>query len=64
MHSRLFERLQRRRLGMSQPRLRTAFGKRPAPAASRPDQQELYAVVAPAVANCGNLFALAKLAKL
>jgi hypothetical protein len=64
MYSGLFERFQRRRLGMSQPWFRAALGKRPAPTASRPDQQELDTIAAPTVANRSNLFALAQLAEL
>jgi len=64
MYSGLFERFQRRRLGMSQPWFRAALGKRPAPTASRPDQQELDTIAAPAAANCSNLLALTQFAQL
>jgi len=63
MNPRLLEGLQRRRLSVGQPRFGAALGKSPPPAATSPNQQELDAAAAHPVANRGDLFAFAQLAK-
>ena len=63
MNSGLLERLQRRRLGVGQPRFRAALGKRPPPAAAGPNQQKLDSAVAHPVANGSDLLTCAQFAK-
>ena len=63
MNSCLLKGLQRRRLGMGQPRFRTPLWKRPPPAAPGPNQQELDSTAAHPVANRSDLLACAQFAK-
>ena len=60
VNSSLFERFQRCRLRVGHSWFRIAFGKCPAPAAPRLDQQELNASAAHAIANSSDLFAFAQ----
>jgi len=64
MNAGFLECFQRRRLAMGQARFSAALGKRPAPAAAGPNQQELDVPAMHPVANRGDLFALPQLAEL
>ena len=58
MNSRFFEGLERRSLGVGQPRFGAALGKSPAPAAARANQQKFDTAAAGPIANRGDLFTL------
>ncbi len=63
MHTRFFEGFQRSGLSMGQTGLSISLGKDPAAAAARLDQQELELFLADAIADGGDLFAVAKAAQ-
>jgi hypothetical protein len=63
VHASFLECFKGRGVGVGHPRFGVAFGKGPASATARPDQQEFNALPAHPVANGGDLFAFAQFAE-